>query len=123
MHILLVEDNELNRDMLVRRLARRGFVVTCACDGVEAVKRAGECQPDLVLMDIGLPVLDGWQAIQRLKASSVTEHIPIVALTAHALIEDHDRAIALGCADFVSKPIDLERLLQVIRRHDPAGAR
>lgn len=123
MHILLVEDNELNRDMLVRRLARRGYQVTCACDGAEAVLRAGTCRPDIVLMDIGLPVLDGWQAIQRLKMSSATEQIPIVALTAHALVEDHDRAIALGCVDFVSKPIDLERLLEVLRRYDPAGSR
>jgi two-component system cell cycle response regulator DivK len=119
MNILLVEDNELNRDMLVRRLTRRGYRVASATTGEEAVRMAADLRPDIVLMDIGLPVVDGWQAIRRLKASADTRDIPIIALTAHALAEDRVRALSAGCADFVSKPVDFPRLLEVISQHAP----
>ena len=114
MLILLVEDNELNRDMLTRRLTRRGFTVECAVDGESAVRMARERRPDLILMDIGLPVIDGWEAIRQLKAQPETGEIPIITLTAHAFTEDRDRAEASGCAGFVPKPIDLQRLLDTI---------
>jgi CheY-like chemotaxis protein len=110
--ILLVEDNEMNRDMLTRRLARRGFEVTGAVDGEEAVARAASA--DLVLMDLNLPVLDGYEATRRIKAAPATRAIPVVALSAHAMAEDRDRAIAAGCDDFDTKPVDLERLLRKI---------
>lgn len=112
MKILLVEDNEMNRDMLTRRLARRGFEVTGAVDGEEAVARAASA--DLVLMDLNLPVLDGYEATRRIKAAPATRAIPVVALSAHAMAEDRDRAIAAGCDDFDTKPVDLERLLRKI---------
>jgi CheY-like chemotaxis protein len=121
MRILLVEDNDMNRDMLTRRLSRRGYEVSCAADGAEAIQKTRGERPDLVLMDIGLPVVDGWQAIRTLKAGSDTARIPIIALTAHALAEDHARALAEGCHDFVSKPINLQVLLDAIQRHAPNG--
>ncbi len=109
--LVLVEDNELNRDMLTRRLARRGYAVVCAEDGLSALAVVAREQPSLVLMDMGLPVLDGWEATRRLKANPDTAHIPVIALTAHALSTDREEALAAGCDDFETKPIDLERLV------------
>jgi CheY-like chemotaxis protein len=109
--ILLVEDNEMNRDMLSRRLTRKGFEVLLAEDGAAGVARARSEAPALVLMDMSLPVLDGWEATRRLKADPATARIPVIALTAHAMSEDRDRALAAGCDDYDTKPIDLERLL------------
>jgi CheY-like chemotaxis protein len=109
--ILLVEDNEMNRDMLSRRLQRRGYDVVLAVDGAEGVATAATDIPDLVLMDMSLPVLDGWEATRRLKASPVTGHIPVIALTAHAMAGDRERAMSAGCDDYDTKPIDLARLL------------
>ncbi len=109
--ILLVEDNEMNRDMLGRRLKRRGFEVLVAADGAEGVAMAGREAPDLILMDMSLPVLDGWEATRRLKAEPKTRAIPIIALTAHAMEGDRDKALEAGCDDYDTKPIELERLL------------
>jgi CheY-like chemotaxis protein len=109
--ILLVEDNEMNRDMLSRRLLRKGYAVVLAVDGEEAVRVATADLPDLVLMDMSLPVIDGWEATRRIKAAPPTAHIPIIALTAHAMAGDRDKAIAAGCDDYDTKPIELERLL------------
>jgi CheY-like chemotaxis protein len=112
--ILLVEDNEMNRDMLSRRLQRRGFEVVMAVDGAEGVARAIAERPDLVLMDISLPVLDGWEATRQIKADDRVSGIPVIALTAHAADVDRDRALAAGCDDFDTKPVELERLLEKI---------
>lgn len=109
--ILLVEDNELNRDMLTRRLERKGFTVFIAIDGQEGVSQAQTLLPDIILMDMSLPVMDGWTASKQLKANPQTQHIPIVALTAHAMAEDREKALAAGCDDYDTKPIDLPRLL------------
>ena len=109
--ILLVEDNEMNRDMLSRRLERRGYEVVVAVDGEEGVARARAELPDLVLMDMSLPVLDGWEATRQLKAAPETKSIPVVALTAHAMAGDREKALEAGCDDFDTKPIDLPRLL------------
>jgi two-component system cell cycle response regulator DivK len=109
--ILVVEDNEMNRDMLSRRLERRGYEVIVAVDGEEGVARAKAEAPDLVLMDMSLPVLDGWEATQQLKGTPETKSIPIVALTAHAMSGDREKALEAGCDDFDTKPIDLPRLL------------
>ncbi len=109
--ILLVEDNEMNRDMLSRRLERRGFSVTCAEDGESGVRMATTDSPDLILMDLSLPGIDGWEATRMLKADPATAGIPIIALTAHALSEDHGKATEAGCDDFDIKPVDLNRLL------------
>lgn len=109
--ILLVEDNELNRDMLMRRLARRGYDVVVACDGAEGVSMAGSAGPDLILLDMSLPVLDGWEVAGSLKAAETTRAIPIIALTAHAMTGDRQRALDAGCDDYDTKPIDLDRLL------------
>lgn len=117
--ILLVEDNEMNRDMLTRRLQRRSYTVSCAQDGGEAVRKAHAERPRVILMDIGLPVMDGWQAIRLLKASPETSGIPIIALTAHALAEDHARALSEGCVGFITKPIEFEQLIEAIERHTP----
>ena len=114
--ILLVEDNELNRDMLSRRLIRRGFDVLLAENGALAVSMAGEHMPDLVLMDMSLPIIDGWEATRRIKADPVTSTIPIIALTAHAMESDRDRAMEAGCDDYDSKPVDLARLLGKIEK-------
>ena len=108
--ILLVEDNELNRDMLSRRLQRRGFTVSWAGDGQQALQRVEEDPPDLVLMDMSLPVMDGWEATRRLKASPQTHNIPVIALTAHAMAGDREKALAAGCDDFDTKPVDFQRL-------------
>ena len=112
--ILLVEDNEMNRDMLSRRLVRKGYVVEMAVDGAQGVALAGEKQPDLILMDMSLPVLDGWEATRALKADEATARIPVIALTAHAMSEDRDRALSAGCDDYDTKPVELPRLLEKI---------
>lgn len=112
--ILLVEDNELNRDMLSRRLLRRGFEVVMAFDGPNALRMAESARPDLILMDLSLPIMDGWEATRRLKADTAMREIPVIALTAHAMEGDRQRAMEAGCDDFDTKPIDLERLLAKI---------
>lgn len=109
--ILLVEDNEMNRDMLSRRLVRNGFEVLLAVDGEQAVSVATADIPDLILMDMSLPVIDGWEATRRIKATATTAHIPIIALTAHAMAGDREKAIAAGCDDYDTKPIELARLI------------
>ena len=109
--ILLVEDNEMNRDMLSRRLVRHGYEVALALDGQSGVEMAQTEAPDLVLMDMSLPVLDGWEATRRLKANAVTQHIPVIALTAHAMSSDREKALEAGCDDYDTKPIELPRLL------------
>ena len=121
--ILLVEDNEMNRDMLSRRLARKGFAIVMAADGAEGVAKArGEdgAAPDLILMDMSLPVIDGWEATRRIKADPATASIPIIALTAHAMDADRQRALEAGCNDYDTKPVDLERLLAKIAALLPA---
>jgi CheY-like chemotaxis protein len=114
--ILLVEDNELNRDMLSRRLARRGHQVIVAADGGAALALAASERPDLILMDMSLPVLDGWEATRRLKAAPATRSIPVIALTAHAMDADRERSLEVGCDDFDTKPVEIERLLGKIAR-------
>ena len=120
--ILLVEDNEFNRDMLSRRLQRKGFDVIIAEDGESGIRLAQETRPDLILMDMDLPVLDGWEATRRLKADPAMSSIPVVALTAHAMKSDHDRAMASGCDDFATKPIEFTVLLDKITRALSAGS-
>lgn len=112
--VLLVEDNDISADMLRRRLARRGFAVTVAADGIDALARVTQDRPDVILMDLSLPGLDGWTVTRRVKAQPETAAIPIIALTAHAFSADRDRALAAGCDDFEIKPIDLDRLLAKI---------
>jgi len=112
--ILLVEDNEMNRDMLSRRLQRKGYEVAMAVDGGEGVAMAASEQPDLILMDMSLPVLNGWDATRRIKATPALERIPIIALTAHAMASDREQALAAGCDGFETKPIDLPQLLEKI---------
>ena len=114
MKILLVEDNEMNRDMLSRRLQRRGFEVALAMDGEEGLALARSEAPDLILMDMSLPVLDGWEATRRLKADPATRAIPVIALTAHAMADDRDKALEAGCDAYDTKPIELSRLLEKI---------
>lgn len=109
--ILLVEDNEMNRDMLSRRLERRGFHVLLAADGAEGVATAQSEKPDLILMDMSLPVMDGWAATRNIKADESTRSIPVIALTAHAMESDREQALQAGCDDFDTKPIELPRLL------------
>jgi CheY-like chemotaxis protein len=113
--VLLVEDNEMNRDMLSRRLARNGYDVLIAVNGQEGVDMAGREKPDLILMDMSLPVLDGWEATRRLKADPATASIPVIALTAHAMDSDREKALAAGCDDFDTKPIELPRLLEKMK--------
>lgn len=112
--ILLVEDNEMNRDMLSRRLERRGFEVVIAVDGGEGVEKAQTTQPDLILMDMSLPVIDGWEATRRIKAQEELKAIPVIALTAHAMAGDREKALEAGCDDYDTKPIELPRLLEKI---------
>jgi CheY-like chemotaxis protein len=112
--ILLVEDNETNRDMLSRRLVRKGYEVVMALDGQQAVEMATSENPDLILMDMSLPVIDGWEATRRVKADGATRTIPVIALTAHAMAGDREKAIEAGCDDYDTKPIDLGRLLEKI---------
>jgi len=110
--ILLVEDNEMNRDMLSRRLRRRGFAVIMALDGAQGVEMARSEIPDLILMDMSLPVMDGWTATRTLKNDSSTARIPVIGLSAHSLSSDLDKALESGCDDYDTKPVDLERLLE-----------
>jgi CheY-like chemotaxis protein len=112
--ILLVEDNEMNRDMLSRRLVRKGYEVSIAVDGRQGVEMAQSAAPDLILMDMSLPVLDGWEATRQLKNADATRHIPVIALTAHAMSGDRERALEAGCDDYDTKPIELPRLLEKI---------
>jgi len=112
--ILLIEDNELNRDMLSRRLQKRGYLVVAAVDGETGLTMAQTEAPALILMDVSLPGIDGWEATRRLKAAPETRHIPIIALTAYVTPGDRDKALALGCDDFDTKPIELTRLLEKI---------
>ena len=112
--ILLVEDNEMNRDMLTRRLNRRKFVVETAEDGGKAVEMAAT-MPDLILLDMSLPVMDGWTVAGTLKANEATRHIPIIALTAHAMVGDRERALSAGCDEYETKPIDFKRLVSKIQ--------
>ena len=114
--ILLVEDNEMNRDMLSRRLARRGFEVLIAENGQSGVDLTVSERPDLILMDMSLPVMDGWEATRRLKADPNTSAIPIIALTAHAMASDREQALEAGCDDYDSKPVDLSRLVRKIEQ-------
>jgi CheY-like chemotaxis protein len=109
--VLLVEDNEMNRDMLSRRLSRKGFEVSVALDGAEAVQVAAADSPALILMDMSLPVMDGWEATRRLKADAATAAIPVIGLTAHAMEGDRQKCLAAGCDDYDTKPVDLPRLL------------
>src|SRR5918993_3894193 len=109
--ILLVEDNEMNRDMLSRRLARKGYEVSIAVDGKQGVEMAQTGAPDLILMDMSLPVLDGWEATRQLKGADATRAIPVIALTAHAMSGDREKALEAGCDDYDTKPIELPRLL------------
>jgi two-component system cell cycle response regulator DivK len=113
-NILLVEDNEMNRDMLSRRLERKGYNVTLAVDGAEGLQQARSSAPDLILMDMSLPVIDGWEATRQLKADEATRRIPVIALTAHAMASDEQKARDAGCDDFDTKPIELPRLLAKI---------
>jgi CheY-like chemotaxis protein len=117
--LLLVEDNEMNRDMLSRRLLRRGYEVVMAVDGAEGVEMATSARPDLILMDMSLPVIDGWEATRRIKAADATRHIPVIGLTAHAMGGDREKAIAAGCDDYDTKPIELERLIGKIESLKP----
>jgi two-component system, cell cycle response regulator DivK len=112
--ILLVEDNEMNRDMLSRRLLRKGYEVVMAIDGGQAVSMAESELPDLILMDMSLPVIDGWEATRRVKAAEGTAHIPVIALTAHAMSGDREKALNAGCDDYDTKPIEMPRLLEKI---------
>lgn len=112
--ILLVEDNEMNRDMLSRRLIRRGYDVTMAEDGEKGVELASSERPDIILMDLSLPIIDGWEATRRIKANETTKSIPVIALTAHAMKSDEEKAINAGCDDYDTKPVDLKRLIEKI---------
>ena len=109
--ILLVEDNEMNRDMLSRRLIRNGYEVSIAIDGQQGADMAVSERPDLILMDMSLPVIDGWEATRRIKANDATRQIPVIALTAHAMAGDREKAIEVGCEDYDTKPVELSRLL------------
>jgi two-component system cell cycle response regulator DivK len=113
--LLLVEDNEMNRDMLSRRLQKQGYEVVIAVDGEEGVAKAQTEAPALILMDMSLPGVDGWEATRRLKAAPQTQKIPVIALTAHAMTDDREKALAAGCDDFDTKPVELPRLLAKIK--------
>ena len=112
--ILLVEDNEMNRDMLSRRLERKGFEVVMAVDGQAGIDMASSSNPDLILMDLSLPVIDGWEATRQIKADPATQSIPVIALTAHAMAGDEQKALEAGCDDYDTKPVNLKRLLEKI---------
>jgi len=114
--VLLVEDNEMNRDMLSRRLTRRGFEVVFAADGQQGVDLARSEKPDIILMDMSLPVMDGWEATRRIKADDTMRRIPVIGLTAHAMSGDREKAIEAGCDDYDSKPVEIDRLLGKINR-------
>lgn len=119
--ILLVEDNEMNRDMLSRRLIRRGYDVVIAVDGQQGVDLSVSEQPAVILMDMSLPLIDGWEATRRVKANPATRHIPVIALTAHAMAGDREQAMAAGCDDYDTKPIELTRLLPKIEKYAGPG--
>ena len=121
--LLLVEDNEMNRDMLSRRLIRRGYEVAIAVDGDQGLTMAQSEKPDLVLMDMSLPVIDGWEATRRIKSSEETRHLPVIGLTAHAMAGDREKALEAGCDDYDTKPIELERLIGKIEALLPGGAK
>jgi len=114
--VLLVEDNEMNRDMLSRRLIRRGFQVVFAMDGQQGVDLARSELPDIILMDMSLPVIDGWEATRRVKADDATRRVPVIGLTAHAMAGDREKAIEAGCDDYDTKPVELDRLIGKIER-------
>ncbi|HVY94040.1 MAG TPA: response regulator [Bryobacteraceae bacterium] len=124
--ILLVEDNEMNRDMLARRLMRKGYAVSVALDGAQGLEMAAETAPDLILMDMSLPVLDGWEASRRLKADPALRQIPILALTAHAMSDDRTKALEAGCDEYDTKPVEFTRLLEkmenLLQRRSIEGA-
>ena len=122
MKILYVEDNDDNVYMLRKRLTRAGFTVVIATDGVQGVAMAGSERPDLIIMDLTLPDMDGWEATRRIKSDPATKHIPVVALTANAMEGDREKALAAGCDDFDTKPVELPRLLDKIRALAPAGS-
>ena len=114
--ILIVEDNEMNRDVLSRRLRRQGYDVLIATAGLDGLRVASDARPDLILMDLGMPDIDGWECAKRLKAGAVTSAIPIIALTAHAMLDDRQKALDAGCDDFDTKPIDFSGLLEKMNR-------
>ncbi len=114
--ILLVEDNEINRDMMVRRLQRRGYSLVAAVDGQQAIDTAKLEKPDLILMDMSLPVIDGWEATRRIKADPVLKHVLVIGLTAHAMVGDREQALNAGCDDYATKPVDFEKLVGLIER-------
>jgi two-component system cell cycle response regulator DivK len=114
--VLLVEDNEMNRDILFRRLTRRGYMVTFAVDGQQGVEMALAEHPDIILMDMSLPVMDGWEATRRVKSHETTRHVPVIALTAHAMSGDREKALEAGCDDYDTKPVELDRLIAKIER-------
>lgn len=115
MKILLVEDNDMNRDMLSRRLSRNGYEIIMAVNGQQGVEMAVAEKPDLILMDMSLPVMDGWEATRQVKADPATRGIPVIALTAHAMVQDREKAMAAGCDEFDTKPVELPRLLEKIK--------
>jgi two-component system cell cycle response regulator DivK len=114
--VLLVEDNEMNRDILFRRLSRRGYVVVFAVNGQQGVEMARSEQPDIILMDMSLPVMDGWEATRRLKSDNAIRNVPVIGLTAHAMSGDQEKALAAGCDDYDTKPVELDRLIEKIER-------
>jgi two-component system, cell cycle response regulator DivK len=119
--VLVVEDNEMNRDMLSRRLTRRGFQVIFAVDGQQGVDLARSERPDIILMDMSLPVMDGWEATRRVKSDDTTRRVPVIGLTAHAMAGDREKAIEAGCDDYDTKPVELERLIGKMERLLGAG--
>lgn len=121
--LLLVEDNEMNRDMLSRRLIRRGYQIAIAVDGAQGVAMAESEKPDLVLMDMSLPVIDGWEATRRIKGGADTGHLPVIGLTAHAMEGDREKALQAGCDDYDTKPVEFERLIGKIEALLPEGAK
>ena len=116
MNVLLIEDNELNRDMLKRRLERKEFIVSFAEDGQSGIDMAKHEMPDIILLDLSLPIIDGWNVARKLKADSNTKHIPIIALTAHAMKGDREKALNAGCDDYDTKPVNLEGLLEKMHK-------
>ena len=119
--LLLVEDNEMNRDMLSRRLARRGYEIIIATDGEQGISEAKQQSPDLIIMDMSLPIIDGWEATRQLKQCAETKGIPVLALTAHAMAGERDRALEAGCDDYDTKPVDFTRLLGKIENLNPVS--
>ncbi|HTN27474.1 MAG TPA: response regulator [Burkholderiales bacterium] len=122
MKILYIEDNEDNILILKRRLGRVGYDLSFAMDGADGIRMAAELKPDLILMDLSLPVLDGWEATRRLKAAPETRHIPVIALTSHAMVGEREKALAAGCDDFDTKPVEFQRLLGKIRALVPGAS-